>query len=573
MKPAEELRVAAKEGRAEDEGWRVRKDGSRFWANVVITALRDSQGKLLGFSKITQDITERKQTQEALVKAKEEAERSNKFKDQFLSTMSHELRTPLNAVLGFSDLLSEERYGPLNERQQRYVTHIHTGGKHLLRLINDILDLSKIEAGRLQLAIESVSVDASFAEVTDTLRPLADKKSQSLTVHGTSDLSVRADSTRFKQILMNLLGNAIKFTPEGGTIDLAAQQLGDVVRVEVRDSGPGIPLEEQQRIFEAFHRLWQSEKGVEGTGLGLAITRRLVELQGGHLSLESEPGSGSCFYFTLPVVSTLEKEECLQNETRLGTGTAVRILVVEDDPAAAHLLQSYLLSAGYDVTLCDQPQRAVEMAVELNPNAITLDILMKPVNGWEVLSTLKSDPRTFKIPVIVVTVVDQPTTGALLGADEYVVKPVDKATLLAALKRSLNQRGRTRQERPILVVEDDTPTREFIAELLSKNGYLVGTAADGAEARIRVAASVPELVILDLILPEVSGLQLLAEWRVDSRTADLPIFVLTSKDLTIEERDYIYRNAGALFQKQERWQEALIRQLQRAVPPVQAEKT
>jgi len=573
MKPAEELRVAAAEGRVEDEGWRVRKDGSRFWADVVITALRDSQGKLLGFSKITRDITERKQTQEALVKAKEEAERSNKFKDQFLSTMSHELRTPLNAVLGFSDLLTEERYGPLNERQQRYVTHIHTGGKHLLRLINDILDLSKIEAGRLQLAIESVPVDASFAEVTDTLRPLADKKSQSLTVHGTSDLSVRADSTRFKQILMNLLGNAIKFAPERGTIDLAAQQLGDVVRVEVRDSGPGIPLEEQQRIFEAFHRLRQSEKGVEGTGLGLAITRRLVELHGGQLNLESKPASGSCFYFTLPAVPTLEKEERRQNETRLGTGTAARILVVEDDPAAAHLLQSHLLSAGYDVVLCDQPQRAVEMAVELKPSAITLDVLMKPVNGWEVLPALKSDPRTCTIPVIVVTVVDQPSTGALLGADEYVVKPVDKATLLAAVKRSLNQRDRTTRERPILVVEDDTPTREFIAELLSQNGYLVGTAADGAEARTRVAASVPELVILDLILPEVSGFQLLAEWRVDSRTADLPIFVLTSKDLTIEERDYIRRNAGALFLKQERWQEALIRQLQRAVPPVLAEKT
>jgi len=218
--------------------------------------------------------------------------------------------------------------------------------------------------------------------------------------------------------------------------------------------------------------------------------------------------------------------------------------------------------------LCDHPQRALEMAAELQPSAVTLDILMKPVNGWEVLPNLKSDLRTSRIPVIVVTVVDQPTTGALLGADEYVVKPVDKATLLAAVERCLNQRGRIGRARPILVVEDDTPTREFVAELLSKNGYLVGTAADGAEARARVAASVPELVILDLILPEVSGFQLLAEWRMDSRTVDLPIFVLTSKDLTLEERDYIRKNTGALFQKQERWQEALIRQLQRAVAPV-----
>jgi PAS domain S-box-containing protein len=572
-KPGRELLIAAAEGRVEDEGWRVRKDGSRFWANVVITALRDPQGNLLGFSKITRDITDRKQTQEALMKAKEEAERSNKFKDQFLSTMSHELRTPLNAVLGFSDLLTEERYGPLNDRQRRYVTHIHNGGKHLLRLINDILDLSKIEAGRLQLAIESVPVGSTFAEVIDTLRPLADNKSQSLVVNTSPDLNVRADSTRFKQILMNLLGNAIKFTNGSGKIELAARQLGEVVRVEVRDSGPGIPVEEQQRIFEAFHRLQQSEKGTEGTGLGLAITRRLVELHGGHLGLESQEGLGSCFYFTLPSVAAYVKEETRESSARDMARESVRILVIEDDPAAAHLLQSHLTSAGYDVVLCNHPQRALEMAAELQPSAVTLDVLMKPVSGWEVLPNLKSDPRTSKIPVIVVTVVDQPTTGALLGADEYVVKPVDKTTLLAAVERCLNQRGRIGRGRPILVVEDDTSTREFIAELLSQNGYLVGTAADGAEARAQVAASVPELVILDLILPGVSGFQLLAEWRLDSRTTDLPVFVLTSKDLTIEERSYIHKNTGALFQKQERWQEALIRQLQRAVPPVLAEKS
>ena len=571
-KPGRALRIASAEGRAEDEGWRVRKDGSRFWANVVITAVRDEQGKLVGFSKITRDITERKQTQEALMKAKEEAERSNKFKDQFLSTMSHELRTPLNAVLGFSDLLTEERYGPLNERQRRYVTHIHTGGKHLLRLINDILDLSKIEAGRLQLAIESVPVEASFAEVIDTLRPLADNKSQSLVVNTPPDLGVKADTTRFKQILMNLLGNAIKFTPKGGKIELTARRLGEVIRVEVRDSGPGIPVEEQERIFEAFHRLRQSDKNAEGTGLGLAITRRLVELHGGHLGLESQPAHGSCFYFTLPSATAYETEEAGNgNSGRVARGS-IRILVIEDDHAAAHLLQSHLASAGYEVVLCDHPQRALEMAAELQPSAVTMDVLMKPVSGWEVLPSLKSDPRTSRIPVIVVTVVDQPTTGALLGADEYVVKPVDKATLLAAVERCLNQRGKMRGARPILVVEDDTPTREFIAELLSKNGYSVGTAADGAEARARVADSVPDLVILDLILPEVSGFQLLAEWRVNSRTADLPIFVLTSKDLTIEEKEYIRKNAKAIFQKQERWQEALIRQLQRAVPPALTEK-
>ncbi len=312
---------------------------------------------------------------------------------------------------------------------------------------------------------------------------------------------------------------------------------------------------------------------MEGTGLGLAITKRLVELHGGHLGLESQQGLGSCFYFTLPCVATFETEDVRTSGSVLKTGETARILVVEDDLAAAHLLQSHLVAAGYSVVLCGQPERALEMAVDLQPSAVTMDIMMKPVNGWELLSNLKGDPRTARIPVIMVTVVDQPATGSLLGADEYIVKPVEKATLLGAVQRCLNLRGRIAPVRPILVVEDDASTREFIAELLSKHGYVVSLAPDGAEARVQVATSLPELVILDLILPEVSGFQLLSEWRVDPRTADLPVFVLTSKDLTTQEKDYIRANTGALFQKQEQWQEALIRQLQRAVPPVLTEKS
>ena len=303
-KPPDELKVAAAEGRFSEEGWRVRKDGSTFWAYVVITPLRDESGALRGFVKVTRDMTEQKRAQEALLLAKEEAERSNRFKDQFLSTMSHELRTPLNAVLGFSDLLGEESYGPLNERQARYVSHINKGGHHLLRLINDILDLSKIEAGRLQLSLENVPVNRTFAEAFDTLRPLAEKKSHKLIMAASTNFNVKADSTRFKQILLNLIGNAIKFTPEGGKIELSASKVDQMVRVEVRDSGPGIPPEEQRRIFEAFYRLTNTDKAIEGTGLGLAITQRLVELHGGKLGLESELGSGSCFYFTLPLAPT-----------------------------------------------------------------------------------------------------------------------------------------------------------------------------------------------------------------------------------------------------------------------------
>jgi PAS domain S-box-containing protein len=571
-KPQRELEVAAAEGRLLQEGWRVRKDGSTFWAHVAITALRDESGTLRGFAKVTRDMTEQKRTQEALLLAKEEAERSNKFKDQFLSTMSHELRTPLNAVLGFSDLLTEERYGQLNERQTRYVNHINKGGHHLLRLINDILDLSKIEAGRLQLAIENVPLHRTFAEALDTLRPLAEKKSHKLVLTASPNLTVMADTTRFKQILLNLIGNAIKFTPQGGNIELGARKVDQHVRVEVRDSGPGIPLEEQRRIFEAFYRLTQTDKAVEGTGLGLAITQRLVELHGGKLGLESHPGSGSCFYFDLPLAPTFDANEPSQPKEQTKSQASGRILVVEDDLAAALLLQSQLTSVGYEVILCGA-QSALEMAASLRPAAITTDVIMKPISGWELLSHLKSDPRTSAIPVIVITIVDQRPTGALLGADEYIVKPVKKEILLAAMERCLSRRERPEKQRPILVVEDHTPTREFISEILSQRGYAVRTAADGPSARMQVGALLPELVILDLILPGVSGFQLLSEWRRDPRTNDLPVFILTSKDLTAEEKEYLSVNARAVFHKQDSWQENLLRQLRRVLPPAFVEVT
>jgi signal transduction histidine kinase/DNA-binding response OmpR family regulator len=501
-----------------------------------------------------------------LVHAKEEVERTSKFKDQFLSTMSHELRTPLNAVLGFSDMLIGEHYGALNERQRRYVDHIRKGGQHLLQLINDILDISRIEAGKLQLSMETVLVDPVFSEVLDALQPLASKKQQRLMLEHASALSVKADPVRFKQILLNLIGNAIKFTPAEGVVRLSAREQGDFVRVAIHDSGPGIPPEEQRRIFDAFHRIKNASGSTEGTGLGLAITRSLVELHNGELGLESAPGDGNCFYFTLPLAVMKKAGPSHRIESGAHPAARARIMIVEDDPAASQLLESQLASAGYQTLLCDEPQSVVERAAELQPDAITLDIVMKPFNGWEILSSLKTDPRTAKIPVVVVSILDQKDIGTLLGADEYIVKPVDRTILLAAIERCLDARGATKKERPILVVEDDAPTREFITETLSRYGYSVNAVADGAEAQAYVQNHLPELVILDLILPHVSGLQLLAEWRNDARTADLPVLILTSKDLTAEERAYLRDNVAALFSKQDQWQDVLIQRIRRAVP-------
>jgi signal transduction histidine kinase/CheY-like chemotaxis protein len=502
---------------------------------------------------------------QSILLAKEEVERGSKFKDQFLSTMSHELRTPLNAVLGFSDLLADERYGPLNDRQQRYVAHIHTGGKHLLKLISDILDLSKIEAGRMELSREDVSVASAFGEVISALYPLAEKKSQALLQQVEPNIHVHADAMRFKQVLMNLVGNAIKFTPESGRIELVARQVDDQVRMEVRDNGPGIPPDQQQRIFEAFVRLTQTGSATEGTGLGLAITSRLVELHGSKLGIESRPGEGTCFYFSLPLIAIARDQPAQTSMPMPRARKAPRILVIEDNEVTGQLIQSQLTSSGYETLKCAQPERAREMAAEHQPDAITLDLLMQPVHGLEVLLQLKNDPRTLKIPVIVVTIVDQPGVGTALGADEYLIKPVDKATLLAAVERCLRSRGGTAPARSILVVEDDASTLEVIVELLKAYGYAVSTAMDGEQARVSVAQFLPELVILDLVLPKMSGFELLAEWRSNRRTADLPVFVLTSKDLTKEEEKYIHAHAESLFRKQDSWRESLIKQLDRVV--------
>jgi DNA-binding response OmpR family regulator len=365
---------------------------------------------------------------------------------------------------------------------------------------------------------------------------------------------------------MNLIGNAVKFTPEGGTIELAARKIDDHVRLEVRDSGPGIPPDEQKRIFEAFYRLTQNAKAAEGSGLGLAITQRLVELHGGKLGLESEPGMGSCFFFTLPLVPSVEPRPEIETAEEHVRRSVAKVLVVEDDRTAATLLETQLVSAGYEVVLCTEPARAVEMAAELQPSAVTTDIVMKPINGWQVLTALKSDRRTAQIPVIVVTIVDQPSTGALLGADEYVVKPVEKLVLLSAVDRCLRRSSRSGPP-SILVVEDHPPTREFIAESLMHRGYVVEIAADGAAARSRIAQGLPGLVILDLILPDVSGFDLLAEWRANPSTAELAVFVLTSKDLTQAEKEYLESNSSALLRKSSRWQDVLFQQLKEVVPP------
>lgn len=567
-----------------------RKDGSLYEEEMTITPVRDTRGEISHFIAIKLDVSARKRTEEEIRKLNEaleqrvrdrtvelelanreldsrrlEAERASKFKDQFLSTMSHELRTPLNAVLGFSELLADEMYGPLNENQRRYLGHIHNGGQHLVRLVNEVLDLSRIEAGRMELVPEDLAIEPIFAEALETVRALVDQKSLQMSHEIEPGLMVRADATHFRQILLNLLGNAIKFTPAGGCIMLKARREEGSIRMDVCDTGPGIPLEEQDKIFEAFYRLNQGDMAVEGTGLGLAITQRLVEMQGGHLGVESKVGKGSCFFFYFPAVLAAETQ-CVQKRKQAEpVGEYPLVLAVEDDPVSLHLIQTQLAWAGYRVAVCENSQLAFQQAVDLQPAAITLDILMKPVSGWDVLSQLRADPRTHNIPVIVTSVVDQRGTGISLGAEEYLLKPIQRKPLLAAIERCFDRRGVGVPVRPILVVEDDVDTRELITEILSSQGFAVAAAADGVQARALVASTLPELVLLDLVLPKVSGFDLLAEWRADPRTSGMPVFVLSGKELTRQETAFLRHHSELLMRKQEPWQLTLVNQLRRVL--------
>src|SRR5581483_5870563 len=402
-----------------------------------------------------------------------EVQRATQLKSQFLASMSHELRTPLNAIVGFSDLLAEKATGELSPKQERFVGHVRNGARHLLQLINDILDLSKIESGMLELRCETVSVSEAMPEVLSLIRPLAMEKKIQLEQAGDA-VSVEADRVRFKQILYNLLSNALKFTPEGGNVRVDYSKNGaDMVRIAVTDTGIGIRPEDQQMIFDEFRQAGETTRGVrEGTGLGLAITKRLVERQGGTMAVQSELGKGSCFSFTLPaarVVRDRPKEissppVTSRTDSNCEAGKPL-ILVVDDEAPARELLASYLDTDGYAVMAVNSGKEAVEQARKLRPKAITLDILMPGGSGFETLFQLKNTAETANIPIIVVSIVDQKQMGFTLGAAEYLVKPINKSALLEAIRKHVQLQSGT--ELQVLVVDDDPHAVDLAADALS----------------------------------------------------------------------------------------------------------
>jgi len=551
-----------------EETIQTNKKGPRILHTKKIPIL-DATGEPAFLLGISEDITEAKKTQEALHHAQEEAERANRVKSQFLASMSHELRTPLNAILGFSELLSDDTTGRFDEAtRRRFLDQIHSSGQHLLQLINDILDLSKVEAGQMELQLQSVDLGSLINEARETVEPLAQIKAIALHAEPGPELHLIADAAKVKQMLLNLLSNAIKFTPNGGSIQIRGRQVDSWVEIAVSDTGIGIAAENLGRLFTEFQQLDAGPgRQQEGTGLGLALTRRFAELHGGQVTVESVLGKGSTFTLRLPLEATahrgpapLEPSPVIAND--LGRPL---VLVVDDNPQAAEILARTMGTGGFRIKVAHTGPEALSMARDLKPVAITLDILLPEVDGWEVLNRLKADEATRNIPVIVVSVVDNPALGRALGAFDYFVKPVDGKALLSRLSQyRFTTKVKSGPVR-VLVVDDEQANLDLLEALLEPAGFGVIRAGGGQEGIDLARSQMPDLILLDLMMPDLTGFDVVEALRAEEATRSIPIMVLTAKALTEDDKRALNGQVAAIFQRNSVAGTELIAWLRRVV--------
>ncbi len=517
-----------------------------------------------------EDVTERRRSEEEVAKAKDAAETANKTKSLFLANMSHELRTPLNAILGYSEMLLEEA---TEQELQDFVPDlqkIHTAGKHLLALINDILDLSKIEAGKMELFLESFDVAEMIDEVASTIKPMMGKNANVLHIERAPELGmIYADQMKVRQALFNLLSNAAKFTHEGIiTFDAGRQHMdgSEWMVFRVTDTGIGMSSEQILKLFQDFTQADASTtRKFGGTGLGLALTRRFCQMMGGDVTLHSVPGEGSVFTIKLPVKVSDEKlpisAEASNGENVLagldGVGVGNCVLVIDDDMTQRDLMQRFLDKEGFCVYTASGGEEGLRLARQLRPVAITLDVMMPDMDGWSVLSALKADPALRDIPVIMLTMVDNPNRGFTLGAAEYATKPVDRQRLSQILKKYTCANPPC----PVLLVEDDAPIRAITRNILEKEGWKVSEAENGREALECMKRERPSLILLDLMMPEMDGFEFAAQVRMHPEWRSIPIVVLTAKDLSAEERQRLSGSVETILLKAGDSREALLEQV------------
>jgi PAS domain S-box-containing protein len=560
------LRAAYAEGRqAELELLGYRKDGSTFWAVLSVAPVRDAGGRVTHFIGVLTDITQRKRDEEELRAAKEAAEAANLAKSQFLANMSHELRTPLNAVILYSELLQEEAADRGLDAFVPDLEKIRAAGKHLLALVNGVLDLSKVEAGKMELYLEDFDVGQVVREVIDTVQPLAAKRDNRLELRCPPDAgTMRADLTKLRQVLFNLLSNACKFTEKGLVeLEVAREQAegGDRVVFRVRDTGIGMTAEQLGQLFRPFTQADASTtRKYGGTGLGLAIARRFCELMGGEIAALSAPGKGTTFTVRLPA-RVAEPKPPEQSVTGREAAGAATILVVDDEAAARDLLAAFLRDEGFRPVTAGGGREGLRLARAERPAAILLDVLMPDMDGWAVPSALKADPAVCDIPVILLTMMNDQNMGYTLGAAEYLHKPVDSERLVAVLRKYRPADAGA----PILIVEDDPGTRDVLRRALTRQGWAVAEAAGGRAGLRRAAERRPALVVLDLLMPEMDGFEFLDGLRKTETGRSVPVVVLTAKDLTGEDRARLQGRVEKILQKGALSRQELLGEVRRLV--------
>jgi GAF domain-containing protein/CheY-like chemotaxis protein len=490
---------------------------------------------------------------------------ADRHKSEFLANMSHELRTPLNAIIGYSEMLQEDAADLGAEQLTDDLKKINAAGKHLLELINAVLDLSKIEAGKMELYLEAFDVAGLVKDIAAVIQPLAAKNANRLEVRCPADIGVmRSDLTKVRQALFNLLSNACKFT-DHGTVSLAVAHEEadgrDWVVFAVTDTGIGMTPDQLTRLFEAFSQAdAATTRKYGGTGLGLALSRRLCRMMGGDVTVESEAGRGSTFTIRLPAEVAEHQEEPAApapapDGIPPGIGT---VLVIDDELAVRDLMQRFLAREGFRVVTAPGGEDGLRRARELRPDAITLDVMMPGMDGWAVLSALKADPALADIPVVMLTIVDDRNLGYALGAADYLTKPIDRERLVTVLKEH-------RRDRPVLVVDDDADLRQLLRRMLEPEGYTVVEAEHGRAALQRLRESSPSVVLLDLMMPEMDGFEFVAEFRRHEAWRAVPIIVITAKDLSREDRDRLNGYVQKILQKGAPDRDALLAEVRELV--------
>ena len=500
---------------------------------------RSDEEEIDGAGMVVTDITERKRAEAAAEAARDAAEEANRAKSTFIANMSHELRTPLSAIIGYSEMLQEEIADSGDPGGlMADMAKIEGNARHLLGLINDVLDLSKVESGKMEVYAERFDVAEMVHEVATTVQGLVEKKGNTLTLQLAPELGTMvSDVTKIRQVLLNLLSNAAKFT-EGGTITLSAEctpgpDASDLLTFAVHDTGIGMTREQLAKLFQRFHQADASTtRKFGGTGLGLSLTKAFSTMLGGDVEVASEAGRGSTFKVRLPVVYqsvelTQQKQEGAAHKEQAFENV---VLVIDDDSAQRDLMTRFLEREGFDPCTAADGQAGLDLARSLRPRAILLDVMMPGMDGWAVLSALKSDPDLAKIPVVMVTFVGERGLATAMGAADYVAKPVEWERFREVMDRFRDAEG------DVLVVDDDADARGRMRTMLERNGYTVVEAGDGREALDRVAHAVPRVILLDLTMPVMDGFAFLHALRERPGCGDVPVIVLTARDLTNADR-------------------------------------